>query len=65
MNPMEMRAPLENNTVILKRTFDQATYDQFLRPTGLIKFWRVMSPKSHPNCGSDLSIQGLRQWGII
>ena len=65
MNPKQMRAPMDNTTVILKRSFNQATYDEFLKPNGLVKFWRVMGPKSHPNFGSDLSFDGLKQWGVI
>lgn len=52
-------------TVILKRTFNQKTYDSNLQPNGVIRFWRVMGPLTHPNVGSDLSIGGLKQWGII
>ena len=40
--------------VKLKRTFTMAG----------IRFWRVDSP-GHPNHDSDLSIEGLRDWGII
>jgi len=65
MNANEMRAPMDNTTVILKRTFNQDTYDENLKPNGSIKFWRVMAPKSHLNYGSDLSVDGLKQWGII
>lgn len=46
--------------VRLKRTFTQAFPG--IRP---LRFWRVISPAAHPNYGSDLSVQGLRQWGII
>lgn len=41
--------------VILKRTFDMCG----------MKFWRVMGPEGHPNYHSDLSVQGLKDWGII
>ena len=45
--------------VRLKRTFNMTLAGQTLR------FWRVMSPKNHPNFHSDLSIDGLKDWGII
>ena len=45
--------------VTLKRTFnmsfDGVTY----------KYWRVTGPANHPNLNSDLSLLGLREWGII
>jgi hypothetical protein len=45
--------------VLLKRTFNQPW------PDGrVIKYWRVMSAW-HTNAGSDLSLDGLKQWGII
>ncbi len=44
-----------NGRTILKRTFNMAGY----------KFWRVMGPVGHPSLGSDLSLDGLRDWGII
>lgn len=58
-----MKAPKENGTVILKRTFNQA-YDG---PDGrvVLKFWRVIGPANHKNLNSDLSILGLEDWGII
>ena len=65
MNPMTRRAPMENGTVILKRTFNQKMYDQDLRVVGIIKFWRIVGPVSHPNYHSDLSLEGLKDWGII
>lgn len=49
----------------LKRTFNQKTYDNNLRVTGAIKFWRVIGPLNHPNINSDLSIDGLKEWRII
>jgi len=54
-NKQNKRAPMENGTVILKRTFTMAG----------IRFWRVLGPKKHKNLNSDLSIEGLKQWGII
>jgi hypothetical protein len=47
-------------TVILKRTFNQ--------PIGngeVLKFWRIVGPIGHPNLNSDLSIEGMKEWGII
>lgn len=41
--------------VRLKRTFTMMG----------MKFWRVMGPESHPNYQSDLSVEGLKEWGII
>lgn len=60
MNAIMMKAPKENGTVILKRTFNQSDFNG-----GYIKYWRVMGPLSHKNYGSDLSISGLKDWGII
>ena len=64
MDSLTMKAPKDNSTVLLKRTFDQKTYDKNFQTVGVIKFWRVMS-KGHKNYGSDLSVAGLREWGII
>lgn len=44
--------------VLLRRTFNMTLCGQTL------KFWRVMS-QDHVNANSDLSVAGLRQWGII
>jgi hypothetical protein len=44
--------------VQLKRTFNM-TFDGVT-----LKFWRVLSAW-HPNYQSDLSIEGLKDWGII
>lgn len=41
--------------VKLKRTFTM----------GMYKFWRVIEPKNHPNYQSDLSIEGMKEWGIL
>lgn len=46
--------------VKLKRTFNQDMGDG----TSL-KFWRVVGPLNHANYGSDLSFEGLKEWGII
>ena len=64
-SPMDSRrAPMDNTTVILKRTFNQKTWNQDGQQTGSIRFWRVMS-KGHKSYQSDLSIEGLKDWGII
>lgn len=55
----DKRAPMENGTVILKRTFNMTFDGQTL------KFWRIIGPANHPNLNSDLSLEGLREWGII
>ena len=44
--------------VKLRRTFNMTLCGQ------TIKFWRVLSVW-HPNANSDLSQEGLREWGII
>jgi len=59
MKTLLMRAPMDNVTVILKRTFDQSDFKG-----GYIKYWRVMS-KNHKCYSSDLSIEGLKEWGIV
>lgn len=42
-------------TVKLKRTFTMLGF----------KFWRVIAPDYHANYQSDLSLEGLKEWGII
>jgi len=59
MKPKQTRAPMENGTVILKRTFNMTILGTTL------KFWRVLGPATHPNLNSDLSLEGLKEWGII
>lgn len=61
----EARAIGKRPTVKLQRTFNQTTYDADLKPSGYIKFWRVVGPETHSNYGSDLSRAGLIEWGII
>lgn len=46
--------------VILKRTFNQKLLDG-----SSIRFWRVIGPVDHRNLNSDLSIDGLKDWGIV
>lgn len=45
--------------VKLRRTFNMTLCGQTL------KFWRVLAPANHPNINSDLSIDGLKEWGIV
>jgi len=45
--------------VKLKRTFNMTMEGITLR------FWRVVGPVSHPNYHSDLSLEGLKEWGVI
>lgn len=47
-------------TVKLKRTFNQKLLDG-----SSIRFWRVLGPQSHPNLNSDLSLEGLKEWGVL
>lgn len=54
------RAPLENGTVILKRTFNQPDFQG-----GLIKFWRVVGPSNHPSLNSDISLEKLKEWRLL
>lgn len=50
----------KRTAVALKRTFNQKW------PSGEVtRFWRVVGPSGHPNLNSDLSIEGLKEWGII
>lgn len=44
--------------VKLQRTFTWDFDGQKLR------FWRVVTP-GHPSFGSDLSVAGLKEWGIL
>ncbi len=45
--------------VILRRTFNMTIEGTTL------KFWRVLGPATHRNLNSDLSLAGLKQWGVI
>lgn len=60
MKASEMKAPKENGTVILKRSFNQSDFKG-----GYVKYWRVVGPQNHKNLNSDLSLEGLKGWGII
>ncbi len=52
-------APVARRVVTLKRTFNMSMAGQTL------KFWRVTGPETHPNYMSDLSVLGLKEWGIL
>ena len=60
MKPKDMKAPKDNLTVILRRTFNQSDFNG-----GFIRYWRVVGPQNHKNLNSDLSLDGLKEWGII
>lgn len=51
--------PKKRREVTLKRTFNMEFGGTKL------KFWRITGPATHPNYQSDLSIQGLRDWGVL
>ena len=53
------RTPGLKIRVILERTFNM-TYEG-----RTLKFWRIVGPIEHPSLNSDLSLEGLREWGII
>jgi hypothetical protein len=55
----EVKAVFNGGRVTLKRTFN-ITIDGVT-----LKFWRVTGPANHPNFHSDLSVEGLKEWGII
>ncbi len=46
--------------VKLRRTFNQKDFNG-----STIKYWRVVGPETHPNINSDLSLEGLKEWGIV
>jgi len=31
----------------------------------VIRYWRVIGPETCPNYQSDLSVEGLKEWGLI
>lgn len=45
--------------VKLKRTYNQGDGNE-----GVIRYWQVIS-EWHPNYGSDLSVEGMKEWGIV
>lgn len=49
-----------SSLAILKRTFNQDD-----GRGGVIRYWRVVGPAWHPNLNSDLSLEGLKEWGIL
>lgn len=53
------------NGVTLERSFDQKMYNQALEVTGVLQFVRVVAPASHRSFQSDLSLEGLKEWGIL
>lgn len=50
MDMLNQRAPMENGTVILKRTFNQSDFQG-----GAYHCWRIVGPANHPQLNSDLS----------
>ncbi len=60
MKPIEMKSPKDNLTVLLKRTFNQKGLNG-----EVYKYWRIIGPANHKNYQSDLSIEGLKEWGVI
>jgi len=51
---------LEVNGVTLRRSFDQKFPGE-----PILRFARVIAPATHRNYESDLSPEGLKEWGII
>lgn len=41
------------------------TYTQEWPGMSPIRYWRIVAPSSHPNYQSDLSVEGLKEWGIL
>lgn len=56
----EVRIACGAPAVRLERSFNQTWPDG-----STTKYWRVVGPVSHPNYMSDLSIEGLKEWGIV
>lgn len=54
------KAPKENGTLILQRTFNQKGLEG-----EVIKFWRIKGPLSHPNLNSDISQLWLKENGYV
>lgn len=52
-------ATLPKGTTI-RRSFDQSDFNG-----GMIAYFRVIAPVTHRNYESDLSLEGLKDWGII
>lgn len=57
---LKHHSPSVTPRVRLKRTFNQTDLQG-----KCFRFWQVVSPANHPNIGSDLSVDGLKQWGIL
>lgn len=60
MKAILTKAPKENGTLLLKRTFNQSDFNG-----GMIKFWRVVGPANHPNLNSDISQEWLKEQGLL
>jgi hypothetical protein len=54
------RAPMENGTVILKRTFDQSDFRG-----GFYSNWRIIGPENHPRLFSDIGFRHTDSNGTI
>lgn len=55
----EIRAALKAPRIRLRRSFNQSWPDG-----SVTRYWRVLAT-GHPNNESDLSLEGLKQWGIL
>jgi len=60
LEDVQLKRTFNDAPVLLRRTFNQSDFQG-----GYIKFWRIIGPLSHPNLNSDLSLQGLKEWGIL
>lgn len=54
------RKPLKCPGLRLKRSFNQKWPDG-----SVTKYWRVVGPARCPSLDSDLSLEGLRRWGLL
>lgn len=63
----ELRAVSTASTITLKTTGLRLrrTFNQKLPDGSILKFWRVVGPLGHRSIESDLSLEGLKHWGII
>ncbi len=48
------------NGVILERSFDQSDFQG-----GFVAYARIVGPERHRSFHSDLSMDGLKEWGIL
>ncbi len=60
MTASTMKAPKENGTLILKRSFNQSDFKG-----SYIKFWRIVGPENHPSLNSDISQEWLKERGLM